>query len=237
MLPEGFKRRASGGLWVEVEYYGSQYGEFRLQYASTDRAATEEGLYKAAAQRWLPDAVGLHRFRRRACSCLPDFDPSRSQNLGASFRFEFRRELLLTKVAVSLAPPPDLESIPATAPVPELKSCPAASTRSTTCSSRSRTRATSSAPGAPTRSWTAARLHEEERVFGCVDEIAQKRSFLGPIFPVKLHQMGEPMLHPELPAIVAYAEERGVPIELNTNCGLDHRRARRGALPRGPTPT
>ena len=35
-------------------------------------------------------------------------------------------------------------------------SCPAASTPSTTSSSRSRTRATSSARGAPTRSWTAA---------------------------------------------------------------------------------
>jgi MoaA/NifB/PqqE/SkfB family radical SAM enzyme len=37
---------------------------------------------------------------------------------------------------------------------------------------------------------------------------------------VKLHQMGEPFLHPDLPAIVAYAESRGVGIELNTNCGL-----------------
>jgi MoaA/NifB/PqqE/SkfB family radical SAM enzyme len=57
-------------------------------------------------------------------------------------------------------------------------------------------------------------------VFRLVDEIAEKRSFLGPIFPVKLHQMGEPMLHPDLPEIVRYAEARGVPIELNTNCGL-----------------
>ena len=32
--------------------------------------------------------------------------------------------------------------------------------------------------------------------------------------------MGEPFLHPDLPAIVEYAESRGVPIELNTNCGL-----------------
>jgi len=32
--------------------------------------------------------------------------------------------------------------------------------------------------------------------------------------------MGEPMLHPDLPEMVAYAESRGVPIELNTNCGL-----------------
>ena len=38
-LPEAFRRRAAAGLWVEVEYFGPHYGEFRLQYASTDRAA------------------------------------------------------------------------------------------------------------------------------------------------------------------------------------------------------
>jgi radical SAM protein with 4Fe4S-binding SPASM domain len=37
---------------------------------------------------------------------------------------------------------------------------------------------------------------------------------------VKLHQMGEPMLHPDLVEIVERAEGRGVPVELNTNCGL-----------------
>ena len=61
---------------------------------------------------------------------------------------------------------------------------------------------------------------KKEKVFRILDEIAAKRSWLGPLYPVKLHQMGEPMLHPELPAIVEYAESRGVPIELNTNCGL-----------------
>jgi MoaA/NifB/PqqE/SkfB family radical SAM enzyme len=61
---------------------------------------------------------------------------------------------------------------------------------------------------------------KKERVFRILDEVAEKRSRLGPVFPVKLHQMGEPMLHPDLPEIVAHAESRGVPIELNTNCGL-----------------
>src|SRR4029453_18416103 len=167
-----------------------------------------------------PEAVGLTRFRR-AVFLLPDFDNARAQNLDASFRFEFRRELLITKVAVSLAPPPDLESFPATAPLPELKKLPgrfypinylfveitnACNFKCTWCPDEIMDRRRG--------------FMKKERVFRLVDEIAQKRSFLGPIFPVKLHQMGEPMLHPELPAIVAYAEERGVPIELNTNCGL-----------------
>src|SRR5439155_20323074 len=61
---------------------------------------------------------------------------------------------------------------------------------------------------------------KKEKVFRLLDEIAGKRSWLGPIFPVKLHQMGEPFLHPDLPAIVEHAESRAVGIELNTNCGL-----------------
>jgi MoaA/NifB/PqqE/SkfB family radical SAM enzyme len=61
---------------------------------------------------------------------------------------------------------------------------------------------------------------KKEKVFRLLDEVAEKRSWLGPLYPVKLHQMGEPMLHPDLVEIVERAEKRGVPIELNTNCGL-----------------
>ena len=57
-------------------------------------------------------------------------------------------------------------------------------------------------------------------MFPLLDEIAAKREWLGPLYPVKLHQMGEPMLHPDLVEIVAHAESRGVEVELNTNCGL-----------------
>ncbi len=220
VLPESFRRRASDGLYVEVEYYGAHHGEFRLQYVASDRAATMDGLYKAAAQLWQPDAVGLRRFRR-AVFRLPDFDASRTQNLGASLRFEFRRELLLTRVSVSLAPPPDLASFPATAPVPELRKLPgrfypidylfveitnACNFKCTWCPDEIMDRRRG--------------FMKKERVFRIVDEIAEKRSWLGPLFPVKLHQMGEPMLHPDLPEIVAHAEARGVPVELNTNCGL-----------------
>jgi MoaA/NifB/PqqE/SkfB family radical SAM enzyme len=61
---------------------------------------------------------------------------------------------------------------------------------------------------------------KKEKAFRILDEVAKKRSWLGPLYPVKLHQMGEPFLHPDLPVIVEYAESRGVGIELNTNCGL-----------------
>jgi MoaA/NifB/PqqE/SkfB family radical SAM enzyme len=219
-LPEAFRRRAKRGVHVEVEYYGARHGEFRLQYASTDPAATENGVYKAAEQRWQPDAVGLRRFRR-AVFPLPDFDPTRTQNLGASFRFEFRRELLLHRVSVSLAPPADLASFPATAPAVDLLKLPgrfypidylfieitnACNFKCTWCPDEIMGRRRG--------------FMKKERVFQVVDEIAEKRSWLGPLFPVKLHQMGEPMLHPDLPEIVAHAESRGVPVELNTNCGL-----------------
>jgi MoaA/NifB/PqqE/SkfB family radical SAM enzyme len=61
---------------------------------------------------------------------------------------------------------------------------------------------------------------KKEKVFRILDEIAAKRAWLGPLYPVKLHQMGEPFLHPDLAEIVAHAEGQGVAIELNTNCGL-----------------
>jgi MoaA/NifB/PqqE/SkfB family radical SAM enzyme len=220
VLPEAFRKRATQGLWAEVEYHGSRYGEFRLQYASSDRAQPWDGLYKTAEQRWQPDAVGLSRFRR-AVFLLPDFDTRRTQNQGASFRLEFRRELLVSRIAVSLAPPPDLGAFTAVAPVPELRKMPgrhypinylfveitnACNFKCTWCPDEIMGRRRG--------------FMKKERVFRILDELSLKRPFLGPLFPVKLHQMGEPMLHPDLVAIVAHAEERGVPIELNTNCGL-----------------
>ncbi|HXK11649.1 MAG TPA: radical SAM protein [Vicinamibacteria bacterium] len=220
VLPEAFRRRARAGLWVEVEYFGPRYGEFRLQYASTGRGEPWNGLYEAAEQRWSPEATGLRRFRR-AVFPLRQFDPGRTQNLGASFRFEFRRELLLSRIAVSLDPPPDVEAFPAVAPLPDLRKMPgrfypidylfveitnACNFKCTWCPDEIMGRRRG--------------FMKKERVFRILDEIALKRPFLGPLFPVKLHQMGEPMLHPDLAEIVARAEGRGVPIELNTNCGL-----------------
>jgi MoaA/NifB/PqqE/SkfB family radical SAM enzyme len=220
VLPASLLARAQAGLWLEVEYYGSRFGEFRVQYASRRKEAANEGLYESAEQRWDGDAAGLERFRT-ALFHLPDFDPGRTQNLGASFRLEFRSDLRISKVSALLRAPSDAARYGHVAPVPELRKLPgrfypinylfveitnACNFKCTWCPDEIMDRRRG--------------FMKKEKVFRLFDEVAQKRSWLGPLYPVKLHQMGEPMLHPELAAIVSYAEERGVPIELNTNCGL-----------------
>jgi len=219
VLPESFRRRAGRGLFVEVEYYGAAFGEFRLHYASTATAEPWEGLYKPAEQRWAPEAVGLSRFRR-AVFALPDFDPTRTQNEDASFRLEYRSDLRVSRVTASLSPL-DASDLPAVAPLPELRKMPgrfypinylfieitnACNFKCTWCPDEIMSRRRG--------------FMKKEKVFRILDELAEKKAWLGPIYPVKLHQMGEPMLHPELADIVGHAEGAGVPIELNTNCGL-----------------
>ncbi|HLA78231.1 MAG TPA: radical SAM protein [Vicinamibacteria bacterium] len=220
VVPQEFRSRARAGLWLEVEYFGARYAEFRVQYASSDGAAPLEGLYKPAEQLWNPELTGLRRFRR-ALFPLPDFDPVRSQNLGAAFRVEFRREVLIPGLTLSLVPPPDLGRFPELAPLPELRKMPgrfypinylfieitnACNFKCTWCPDDIMGRRRG--------------FMKKPKVLRLLDEIAEKKAWLGPLYPVKLHQMGEPMLHPDLVAIVDYAERRGVGIELNTNCGL-----------------
>ena len=181
MLPDGFRAARRAGLWVEVEYYGSRVRAVpRCSTSRRDRTAAEEGLYKAAdaalaaAKPWACSASGAPSSR------CPTSTAPRTQNLGASFRLEFRRELLITRVAVSLAPPPDLASFPATAPVPELRKLPgrfypinylfveitnACNFKCTWCPDEIMDRRRG--------------FMKKERVFRLVDEIAQKRSFLG----------------------------------------------------------
>jgi MoaA/NifB/PqqE/SkfB family radical SAM enzyme len=220
VVPQAFRRRAAHGLWLEVEYYGERFAEFRVQYASSDRNEPHAGLYKPAQQRYRGDAPGKRQLRR-ALFPMPDFDPSREQNHGASFRIEFRREVLVHAVELHAKPPKHVDSFAEIAPLPELKKLPgrfypinylfveitnACNFKCTWCPDEVMDRK---------RGFMA-----KEKAFRLFDEIAEKRASLGPLYPVKLHQMGEPMLHPELPEIVGYAESHGVPIELNTNCGL-----------------
>ena len=219
-LPAAFRARAGAGIWLEVEYYGDRFAQFRVQYPSTDRTAPEGGLYKPAEQRWTGEGAGLSRFRR-ALFPLPDFDPERTQNLGASFRVEFRREVLIPRLVVTLEAPEDAAAFPAVAPLPELRKMPgrfypinylfieitnACNFKCTWCPDDIMNRRRG--------------FMKKERVLRLLDQIAEKKPWLGPLYPVKLHQMGEPFLHPDLPEIVAHAERLGVGIELNTNCGL-----------------
>ena len=222
-LPAELLGRAAelgAGVWLDVEYFGDRYGLFRVHYASTDRGAPVDGLYKPAEQRWRGDAAGLRRFRR-ALFPLPDFDPGRTQNQGASFRVEFRREVLIARVTATLAPPSDAASFGLVAPLPELRKMPgrfypinylfieitnACNFKCTWCPDDIMGRRRG--------------FMKKEKVLRLLDEIAAKKSWLGPLYPVKLHQMGEPFLHPDLVAIVEHAEKLGVGVELNTNCGL-----------------
>jgi MoaA/NifB/PqqE/SkfB family radical SAM enzyme len=219
-LPAEFRARAREGIWLEVEYFGDRSGQFRVHYASTDGAQPLDELYKPAEQRWTGDAAGLFRFRR-ALFALPDFDPDRTQNQGASFRMEFRSDLRVSGVTASLEPPDDLAAFPSVAPLPELRKMPgrfypinylfveitnACNFKCTWCPDDIMSRRRG--------------FMKKEKVFRLLEEIAAKKSWLGPLYPVKLHQMGEPMLHPDLVAIVEKAERLGVGIELNTNCGL-----------------
>lgn len=220
VLPDELRRRAAQGAWLEVEYHGDRWAEFRVQYASRDRGAEHDGLYAPAGQRWMGDAAGLRTFRRAAFP-LPGLDAARTQNNGASFRVEFRREVLISRLVLHLEGAPDPAVFPATAPLPELKKLPgrvypinylfieitnACNFKCTWCPDEIMGRRRG--------------FMKKDRVFRILDDIAGIKPRLGPIYPVKLHQMGEPFLHPDLVEIVARAESLGVGIELNTNCGL-----------------
>ena len=220
VLPEAFRARARNGLWLEVEYYGARHGEFRVQYASRQRRAPHEGLYQAAEQRWDGEAAGLQRFRT-ALFALPDFDAERTQNQGASFRMEFRRELLLAGLRAWLHEPEAAARCSAVAPLPELRKLPGRAYPIDYLFIEITNACNFKCTWCPDEIMDRRRgFMKKEKVFRLLEEVAAKRAWLGPVFPVKLHQMGEPMLHPELAAIVGRAESLGVPIELNTNCGL-----------------
>jgi MoaA/NifB/PqqE/SkfB family radical SAM enzyme len=222
-LPEPFRRGASDGLWVTVEYFGQAYAPFWLQYASRDRGAPHDGVYKPALQFWPPETDGRLRFRR-ALFPMPDFDPTRLQNCGASFRVEARQGALIRRVTASRRPPADHAAFSGVAPVEWLPSWERTPERFSTiqylfveltnaCNFK--------CTWCPDSVMKRRRgFMKKELAFRIFDEVVTKRVWLGPVNPVKLHQMGEPMLHPDLPEIVAYAESRRIPIELNTNCGF-----------------
>jgi radical SAM protein with 4Fe4S-binding SPASM domain len=238
VLPEIARHRFArhDPVFLEVEYVGDRYGRFRVQYAARVGEPPENGLYQPAEQLWSGRDTGLERFRW-ALFPLPRFDGSRTQNHGASFRVEFREDARLAGVRLSTRPPADLaEAYAVRAPLPELKKLPgrfypinylfieitnACNFKCTWCPDAIMDRRRGFMP--------------KEQVFALLQEIAEKRSWLGPLYPVKLHQMGEPFLHPDLVPIVSRAESLGVGIELNTNCGLITRERIDGLLEAGLT--
>jgi radical SAM protein with 4Fe4S-binding SPASM domain len=220
VIASGLRRSLAPRLVIEVEHFGTRYGTFRLQYCSTDAGAPFEGRYKEAEQLWDGEESAEPRWRR-SLFVVGDFDPQREQNCGASFRLELRSDFYVGAVAVSAQLPEDLRGFQVKAPLPSLRKSPdrfypiwwlfveltnLCNFHCTFCPDEimERPRGVMS-------------FEEATRIF---DMIAREKSWLGPLYPVKLHQMGEPTIHPQLVDIVAHAESKGIAIELNTNCSL-----------------
>ncbi len=214
---------------IEVDYYGREFAPFRLQYVSTDHDAPYEGLYKEAEQRW--DGVALDEPAwKKALFIIEDFDfdPKRVQNVDASFRMEIRQDFHVGRVSVR-APDKDdkemsddLSAFPEIAPLPSIRKSPErvypiwwlfveitnlCNFHCTFCPDE-----------IMERKRGMMDYDDARKIF---DQVAREKHRLGPLYPIKLHQMGEPSIHPRLVDIVRYAEqEKGLPIELNTNCSL-----------------
>ncbi|HXV59046.1 MAG TPA: radical SAM protein [Vicinamibacteria bacterium] len=221
-LADGLRRGLTNGAVIEVDYFGREFATFRLQYASTDPGAPYGGLYKEAIQRWDGNR-SAEPVWRRALFLIEDFDPDRFQNVGASFRMEIRQDFYVSRVAVHRELPVDaLGSFPEIAPLPSIRKSPErvypiwwlfveitnlCNFHCTFCPDEIMERHRGMMP-----------FEDAVKVF---DQVARERHRLGPLYPVKLHQMGEPTIHPRLVDIVRYAErEKGIAIELNTNCSL-----------------
>jgi radical SAM protein with 4Fe4S-binding SPASM domain len=220
-LADGLRRELRDHATIEIDYFGKEFATFRLQYVSTDPSAPYGGLYKEATQLW-DGVVDPEPRWKRALFQIPDFDPDRFQNVGASFRLELRQDFHVGRVAVASEPVRDRSAFPEVAPLPSIRKSPErvypiwwlfveitnlCNFHCTFCPDEIMERHRGMMP-----------FEDAKRIF---DQVAIEKNRLGPLYPVKLHQMGEPTIHPRLVDIVRYAElEKGIPIELNTNCSL-----------------
>jgi len=214
------REKLADRLVIEIDYFGKGFGTFRLQYSSQDPSAPYQGLYKEADQYWI-GAETAEPTWKRCLFVIEDFEPRRFQNLGASFRLELRQDFFVSRLAVSPELPEDADAFSVKAPLPSLRKSPdrvypiwwlfveltnVCNFHCTFCPDE-----------IMERKRGMMSLDEARRIF---DMIGEQKARLGPLYPVKLHQMGEPTLHPHLVDIVAYAESKGIPIELNTNCSM-----------------
>jgi len=220
-LSDSFRERLVGGAAIDVDYFGSGYATFRLQYVSSDPSAPYDGIYKEAVQLW--DGVETEKPGwKRARFVLDDFDSGRVQNVGASFRMEIRQDFTVSRISVSPGPVVADAALESVAPLPSIRKSPErvypiwwlfveitnlCNFHCTFCPDEIMERPRGMMD-----------FDDARKIF---DQVAREKNRLGPLYPVKLHQMGEPSIHPRLVDIVRYAEqEKGLPIELNTNCSL-----------------
>jgi radical SAM protein with 4Fe4S-binding SPASM domain len=220
VVAPALREKLAQRLVIEVDYFGKTFGTFRLQYSSTDSAAPYDGRYKEAEQFW-SGVESAEPVWRRCCFVIEDFDPQTVQNLGASFRLELRQDFYVSRVSVSTELPAAAAQLAVKAALPSIRKSPervypiwwlfveltnVCNFHCTFCPDE-----------IMERKRGMMSIDEARRIF---DMIAEQKGRLGPLYPVKLHQMGEPTLHPHLVDIVAYAESKGIPIELNTNCSM-----------------
>lgn len=220
-LSERLRKDLLSPVVVELDYFGVGFGSFRLQYVSVDRSAPYEGVYKEAQQLW--DGVDNEKPAwKRARFLLTDFDKTRLQNVDASFRLELRQDFYISRIGVSSEVLSSDTNLTHLAPLPSIRKSPErvypiwwlfveitnlCNFHCTFCPDEIMERKRG--------------IMSFEDVCKIFDQVACEKSRLGPLYPIKLHQMGEPSIHPRLVDIVRYAEkEKHLPIELNTNCSL-----------------
>jgi radical SAM protein with 4Fe4S-binding SPASM domain len=215
-LPADFPE---GPLFVEVEFLGRGSGPFKLQYPWRKNEGILEGRYAEAVQMTTGERGELAL--RRCRYDLSDLDRGKLQNFGANFRLVLLEGLWIRDVKVSNLPFPDAERFSQLLPSVLLRKGPDRFHKIQWLFVELTNLCNFSCTFCPDEIMKRPRgKMETEEALRIFDQIAEHRAELGPVWPVKLHQMGEPTIHPGLVEIVAHAEKLGVGIELNTNCSL-----------------
>ncbi len=205
-------------LYVEIEYLGDAHGRFALQYPSSLKTGLE-GDYLEARQHWSGNAGELHL--RRCRYFLEDFDPSKTQNYGAHFRLYHPSDDWIRDVRVSPEPWPEMDGFPFSLERAEPRKSPGRFHKIQWLFLELTNLCNFSCTFCPDEIMTRRRgWMKTADVLALLDQIAEHREWLGPVHPIKLHQMGEPMIHRDIVPIVAHAERLGLGVELNTNASL-----------------
>ena len=103
-LPDGFPE---GPLHVEVQYFGTSHGPFKLQYPWRKNEGALGGKYIEAPQLWTGE-TGASQLRRCRYD-LPDFDRNKRQNYNSNFRLVQLEGGWIHDIAISNLPFPKQE--------------------------------------------------------------------------------------------------------------------------------